>query len=396
VTATAIQRITVYPLAIPLRRTVRHAAAQRRVTDPVVVRVELQNGIAGHGETVPRPYVTGETVESVVGTVRGTLAHHLLSIHPATFADALEAIDALPFAADNGTPFPAARAAVELALLDAYTRAFGKTISEIAGWAGLAGFGSPGSLAGLRYSGVLATDNPASMKRTLRLLWWYGVRHFKLKVGDPRDGERVAWAWRYLRRGIARGTASLRVDANGAWTLEQAVERLVQWQDFGLAGVEQPLARDRECDLPALKRATGARLIHDESLVTMDDAIRLQAAGVADGFNIRISKCGGLLPSWKLAAFARRHGSLVQLGCMVGETSILSAAGVRFLETTPGVSFAEGCFGAFLMSDDVVSRPLRFGYGGRAPRPGPTGLGVDVDPAKLDAMCLDRPIGVEL
>ncbi len=102
------------------------------------------------------------------------------------------------------------------------------------------------------------------------------------------------------------------------------------------------------------------------------------------------------MPGLRLAAFARARGIAVQLGCMVGETSILSAAGVRFLEYAPGVSFCEGSFGALLMAEDVVRRSVRFRWGGRPPRVGPAGLGVPVDPKLLEQHCVDRPIVIEL
>lgn len=394
--ATAVQRILVWPLAIPMRRTVSHAASERSVADPVVVEVELGNGVTGCGETLARPYVTGETVPSVQAALRGVLMQHVLGLHPTSFAEALEGADSLPFVDDNHRPIPAARAAMELALLDAYSRAFDRPLNSIAGWAGLAGFGTPGSRVAVRASGVLANRTPAGMMKTLRLLWWYGLRQFKLKVGDDGDAERLDRAYAYLRPAIARGKASLRLDANGAWSKDEAIDRLGDWRDLPLAGVEQPLARGREEDLPLLKHVIQLPLIHDESLVTLGDARRLCEAGVADGFNIRISKCGGLLPALRLAAFARRHEVLIQLGCMVGETSILSAAGLRFLEITPGVTFLEGCFGSFLLRGDVVRRPLRFGYAGGLPPLDPAGLGVQADPARLQALCPEGPETIAL
>ena len=132
--------------------------------------------------------------------------------------------------------------------------------------------------------------------------------------------------------------------------------------------------------------------IHDESLVTLEDAQRLIEFGVADAFNIRVSKCGGLIPSLRLAALARRHNVCIQLGCMVGETSILSAAGLRFLEVCPGVTWAEGCFGSFLLSADVAAKALRFGYAGRPPKLKEPGLGVTVDPIRLKRLCADDAI----
>ena len=388
----AIRSVSIYPLAIPMRRRVSHATSQRAVADPVVVAVELLNGVVGYGETLPRPYVTSETVESVVSAIREVFVPVLLEMHPEHFPGALEVIDALPFASADGRAVPAARAAVELALLDAYARHFRRPLAEVPGWMGLAGFGPPGSVRSIRYSGVLASTSIASTRRTLRLLWWYGLRHFKLKVGLPDDAARVAAVVKRMRSALGKGSATLRLDANGAWSREQAVERLITLPDVPIAGLEQPLAKGQEKDLPVVHQVGRVPLIHDESLVTLDDARRLVDLGVADGFNIRISKCGGLLPSLRLAHFARQHGVSVQLGCMVGETSILSAAGGRFLEMVPGVAFAEGCFGSFLLRADVTRRPLRFRYGGRVPKlPGP-GLGLEVDPQRLAALSADDPV----
>jgi L-Ala-D/L-Glu epimerase len=272
---------------------------------------------------------------------------------------------------------------------------------------GLPGFGSPGSIRQIRYSGVLASDELATTLRQLRLMYWYGLRHFKLKVGTPGDRERVEAVVDYLRRPLANGRATLRIDANGAWSKESAIEWLSAIAHLPISAVEQPFPRGSEDELPGLVacvagvRARGmnaaARIfIHDESLITLDDAQRLIELGVADAFNIRISKCGGLIPSLRIAALARRHNARIQLGCMVGETSILSAAGLRFLEVCPAVTWGEGCFGSFLLSADVAAKALRFGYAGRPPKLKETGLGVAVDPIRLKRLCTGEPVVVNL
>lgn len=392
----AVQCITLYPLAIPLRKKVTHAASQREVADPIVVAVELNSGATGYGETLPREYVTGETVASVSDMVERVYAADLVELHPRNFPEALEAIDGLTWRHPCGSLMPAARAAVELALLDAYSRHFDRPIAEAAGWMGISGFGFPGSLRRVRFSGVLAGAGSKNTKRLLRMAWWYGLRDFKLKVGDTGDEQRLRETARYLARATKSGRATLRVDVNGAWDVSQAIQRLTAWSDVGLAAVEQPLAKGDEKNLPELKSCVHAPLMFDESLVTMDDAVSLVTQQVADAFNIRISKCGGLLPSLRLAEFARRHGVMIQLGCMVGETSILSAAGLRFLEIVPRVHFAEGCFGSFLLADDVVRQPLRFGYGGRFQPLPAGGWGVDVNVAKLEEYTADRPLRLRL
>lgn len=383
-------------MIIPLRHRVSHAAAERGVADPVIVAVELTNGLIGYGETLPRPYVTGETVATVVEAVQRVFVPVLIEFHPESFADALEAIEALPWHDASGRSVPAARAAVELALLDAAMRAFNRDMDAVVQWMGLPGFGSPGSLKRIRFSGVLAEAEPRKTLRHLRLMYWGGLRHFKLKVGATGDRARLEVAATYLQRSLKAGTASLRVDANGAWSEDEALTWLSRAAHLPLASLEQPLARGDEERLTALRERCRTPFMHDESLITADDAQRLIELGVADGFNIRISKCGGLLPALRIAGLARRSRVRIQLGCMVGETSVLSAAGLRFLQVCPSVTWAEGCLGSFLLRDDVVTRGLRFGYGGRPPRLSAGGLGATVTPEKLTRLTADQAIVINL
>src|SRR5204863_4999264 len=94
----------------------------------------------------------------------------------------------------------------------------------------------------------------------------------------------------------------LRLDANGAWPVDQAIARLKEMRDrFNIESVEQPIAAgtgDAEGDLAGLRRVraeAGVKVMVDESLCTLDDGRRIIDAGAADIFNIRIGKCGGLL-----------------------------------------------------------------------------------------------------
>ncbi len=393
---TQINRITIWPLKIPMKVKFSHAAHERSVADPVVVSVELADGTIGWGETLPRPYVTGETVESIRPAVEQALAPLLVPLHPTCLPEALEVIDALPTIDPNGRPISAARAGVELALLDAYCRCWPRPVTEVVGWMGMAGMGLNGSLDRVRYSGVLGAEEP---RRALRSLWkmrLFGLHDFKLKVGFDGDHELVKAIIGKLEPAIRRGRVTLRVDANGGWTLDQAIERLSAWQQWPIACVEQPLPQGHEQDLVDLKRHVPTPIMHDESLVTLADAERLIELKVADFFNIRLSKNGGWLACIRLAGLARRHGVGYQLGCMVGETSILSAAGRAFLAVVPGVDFAEGSYGRFLLRDDVVERPVRFGYGGRGRAiPGP-GWGIQVDEQRLRGLLVHRPAEIRL
>ncbi len=386
---TQIVSITAYPLSIPLRSRVTHAAASRAHADPIVMRVELADGTVGFGETLVREYLTGENEFLVMETIEQEFVPALVDCRPESFPEALERIDALPLYDQGGRVAAGARAGLELALLDAYSRAFRRPMSELAGWSGLPGLGTPGSLPNIRYACVLASADAGKVRRTAALGRMCGLTDFKLKVGFDDDVTRIRGVAEVLGRGLGR-TRTLRLDANGGWTLARATEVMGAVRDVPIVCVEQPLARGADEQLPEFHRRSGVAVMPDESLITESDARRLVGVEGVRWFNLRVAKNGGLLPTMKLASFARRRGLEVTLGCLVGETSVLSAAGRRLLEVVPGIRQAEGSYGPLLLREDVTDRPVRFGFGGRGRALSGAGLGVTVEPSRVKRLCAER------
>lgn len=378
-----IQKVAVFRVHIPLRRPVIHAAARHTASDSVVVRIELHTGHVGFGETVARSYVTGETMETVEKEIGEAFAPVLLSFSAGSFPEALSAMDSLPWTDRKGHRIPAARAAVEIALLDVCMKAFGRGMEDVARWLGLPGFSAPGSLPRLRFGGVLAEDSIEKAKSRFRMLRWAGLRDFKIHIVPSNDVEKAAWIVQQLQSKLATGKVSLRADASGFWSFDEAISWLSHDFAKSLTAVEQPLSPSDDGRLTELRLACGLPIFHDESLVTVDDARRLIAHGAADGFTIRLCKCGGILPALQIAALARRHGVRLALGAMTGETSILSGATLRFLEVCPDVEWSEGCQGTRLLKEDLVRRSLRFGFGGRPPRILREGIGIEVEESRL-------------
>ncbi len=383
-----LRSVRIHRLVIPLRVRFEHAAATRQVSDPIVVEVAAGYPYAhcvGYGETLARPYVTGDTPESIVEDLVDIFVPRLGEFRPSSFVNGLEFIEGLPIQL-GGRVITAARAAIELALLDLLCRAFNRRPADIAGWMGLPGFGFPGCRDTVRYSGIVLGSSRRKLQTFLRLQRLYGLRDFKLKVALEGWEQRLEWAYGVLGGAIRRQKATLRVDANAGWSLSQARRALGILAQFGVCALEQPLPDADDADLPTLAQQAHCDLIADESLLTVEDAQRLIAGGGVRVLNIRIAKNGGLMPALRIARMALAAGLDVQLGCMVGETSILSAAGQVFLETCPRVRFVEGAYGRWLLREDLTARPVQFGLGGRArPRPGP-GLGVDVDPDALSRL----------
>ncbi len=391
-----VQAVTVYPLSIPLRRRIKHNARTQSISEPIVVAIELQDGTVGYGETLPRQFVTGETNETAIAAIGQSLIPALVSLHAPTFPEALEAIESLPWVDRTGQPILAARAAVEMALLDATLQFYDRSMDDVVRWMGLIGFGSPGSLHSIRYSAVIDTENLDTTRRLLNLYRLANFHDFKINVGDQNDRARLQWTCSRLRRALESGRVSLRVDACCAWTPNEACDWLSKADILPICAIEQPMLPDDDAEMYRLRSCFDGLIVADESLRTQQDAHVLIEHQAADVFNIQLSKCGGMLPSLRLAALARKYNLGIQLGCILGETSILSGAGLSFLSMVPGVKWAEGCFGTRLLSADVVRKSLKFGYAGRIPRRAELKCGADVLPDSLATLAPTRPIVTKL
>jgi len=375
--------LEVLALSIPFRSRFRHAAAQRDVSENLIVIAVLSDGTTGYGEAIARTYVSGETLDSAAKAIETVFVPRLANLAPSSFADLLNSLDELPLTDPHSRPIVAARCAVELALLDAFGKHFGRGLQEIAGWLGLPGFTTGGSLDSLCFSGILSADQPRQIARKLWKMRLFGLRDFKIKLGGQNDRDILKTTHRRLARGLRRGRYTLRADINGAWDLDTALQTIPTLARYGVCCVEQPLSPQAQSDFALLHAQLAMPIMVDESLVLPSQAQALIDQRSVDYFNIRISKNGGLVPALRLAHLARKAGIAYQLGCMVGETAILSAAGRWFLSMVPKVKFAEGSYGTFLLSDDISTRPSRFGYGGRIKRPTGPGLGISIDPLKL-------------
>jgi muconate cycloisomerase len=361
-------QLDIYRTSIPMR-SFEHAAASRDVAEAVVVRAAFSDGGCGWGETLPRRYVTGETIETVLADLEAIVWPAAAG---ADFTDAAAALAAIPTAAGDGRCLNAAACAVELACVDWALRRGGP-----AAMGGLIGGRTMARRIDVRVSGVLGSSDPARTARRLRLMRWYGLRDFKLKLGfgEDVDGENLRVVRRRIGRAVTAGRCTLRVDVNGGWDADSTPQRVAGLAGpFGVSAVEQPVYCPAG-ELVDLARRCNVPLIADESLLTEADAEALLAKPRRVWWNVRMSKNGGLLRAARLLDMAGQAGVTVVVGCMVGESSILSAAQRRLLQFVGGVRFVEGNYGRFLLAGDLTARSLRFGYGGRLKAISAPGLG---------------------
>lgn len=379
----AIRSFELFLLDIPFKRSFKHAAASRETSSSIFLKCIVEAGNAveshksyhGYGECLPRSYVTGESREETYELLQNTLLPRLIGRQFKNLSQLIA------FLADcNGKapadwlnpqiPQTAAWAAIDLALLDGFGKAFGEPVKLV---------DSPKPAEDLRYSAVFSAEKGWKAVKMALIYRLYGFRQAKLKVEGKTAAETVR-----LCRKILGSDFDIRVDANMAWSADEAVEIMQQLSTFGIRSFEQPVAAVDIAGLSRLVEETGLEVMVDESLNDAESLERLIKERACTSVNVRISKCGGLVASFNRCKRALEAGMVLQVGAQVGETSLLSSAQLMLLAAVPEVRYAEGCFGLHLLYEDPV-RPLKqFGFGGRLPSlPSGPGLGVTVDEEML-------------
>lgn len=360
-----------YALCIPFKMPFSHKLMTRSYSDSIIVKLTAESGETGFGEAMPRPYVTGETVASCLDHIQQVLlplvAQHdfkEFEMHSAPIT-LLSEINALLPDAGNAfvIAFNASRAAIELALVDMLLKQGGKSVGSLI---------APVTES-VTYSAVITADSTDYVRKIALKCGQYGMKQVKIKVGTGDDYGRIAAV-----RDTLGGSISLRVDANGAFDVKGALALISSIQPLNIDSIEQPVPRGHVHDMAEVKKNSSVPVMIDESLITEEDAAELIKEDACDLFNLRISKNGGIFRTVRLAEMARNAGIGFQLGCQVGETAILSAAGRHVASHLFDAKFVEGSYGELLLEADIAEESVQFGYAGKAPLFEGTGLGIRV------------------
>jgi muconate cycloisomerase len=386
-----VRELNLLAVDLPFHTPFRHAAAARTTSESLFLRVTLDDGTQGWGECLPRRYVSGESREDAFALLRDSILPALLGCGFGSVREVVSFLEKCDGKAPGEwvsptVPQTSAWCAVDLALIDAVGRATGESA-----WPGAVGGVAEASDAYLRsrYSGVASAGRGIHYLVSLLKLRVFRFPQVKLKLGTEGAVEAATTARRLLGRRVG-----LRVDANMAWDVEQALALIPRLEAIGIESFEQPIAADDIDGLARLVAESSAGILVDEGFTDRDSLQTLIDHRACTGVNVRISKCGGLVAARARCREALAAGLVLQIGCQVGESSLLSAAHVTLLSAlatqTPGVRYAEGCFGTHLLREDPASPPIRFRFGGRPPRrPTGAGLGVTVDEDTLKRWTVD-------
>ncbi len=366
-----IIKAKIYVLKIPFKISFGHFLKKRTYSDSIIVELLTDTGVRGYGEGVARPYVTGETVGNSVKHIKEVLLPPIMhkridEIKTSEVTNnALSNInDLIPDISSPGIiAWNASRSAVELAILDCLLKNQKRSLNYIL----------PAKSNTVTYSVVISSESLEATIELAKQVKHSGIKHIKLKVGKSSDVECIA-----AIRDIMGDSVSIRLDANCAFNVKKAIEFNKSIEKYNIASIEQPIKRGDPVDLATVKSNSSIPIMVDESMVTYEDASKLIEHDACDYFNLRISKCGGLYRSLAIADLAEQEGIKLQLGCLVGETAVLSAAGRHLAAYLSNIEFIEGSYSTLLLEEDISKERVLFGNRGEAPVFSGHGLGVTI------------------
>jgi L-Ala-D/L-Glu epimerase len=333
-----IQR-SVLRLSIPLKEPFVTSTGVVSARELLLLRLEARDGTVGYGEAAPFEPYDGVPLEQAAAALTG----------------------------GGGRRPPQARAAEEIARLDLHARQEERPLAE------------PRKDA-LPVNMTLAAGPPEEVAERARAGLREGYACFKLKVGLPDDVDRVA----AVREAIGPWPA-LRVDANGAWSVDEAVRAIRGIEGNDLELVEQPCRSLRE--LAEVRQRVSTAIAADESVSTLRELRRATELEACDVLNVKVAGSGGFKPARELMREARSAGMDVFLSSTLDGPWGIAAA----LQLAAAEELTLACGLATLsLFDSPLARALPGPRAGTLPVPIGPGLGVSIEEEDLAAVTAER------
>ena len=333
-----VQR-TVLRLSIPLKEPFVTSGGVVSARELLLLRLEARDGTVGYGEAAPFEPYDGVPLERAAAALTG----------------------------GGGRRPPQARAAEEIARLDLHAKQEDRPLAE------------PRKDA-LAVNMTLAAGPPEEVAERARAGVRAGYACFKLKVGLPDDAERVA----AVREAIGPWPA-LRVDANGAWSVDEAVPAIRGIEEHDLEFVEQPCRTLRE--LAEVRQRVSTPIAADESVGSLRDLRRAVELEACDVVNVKVAGAGGFKAARELLREAHSNG----LGAFLSSTldgpwgiaAGLQLAAAEELRLACGLATLE-------LFDSPLARALPPPRAGTLSVPTGPGLGVSIEEEALAAVTLEK------
>jgi L-Ala-D/L-Glu epimerase len=318
------------------------------------VEITLQNGVTGIGSGNPSEYVVGENLNQTLDALQENNLEFLVGrdireFHQLTF----EVWKKFP-------KNPAARAALDIALYDVFTKYLGVPLVKFLG----------------QKIQTLPTSNTIGIKNveeTVKEAGEYikaGFKVLKVKLGKDlaEDIERLVKIREHHGKNVV-----IRIDANQGYNVDQTLDFYKRTSALNIELIEQPLPAKAVKEMKSLPDEIRNKIAADESLISPKDALELIKPPRASGiFNIKLMKCGGVSQGLKIADIAAQEGVDLFWGCndesIVSITAALHAAfsctNTKYIDLDGSLDLGrDEVRGGFILKDGYMSCSEKPGLG---------------------------------
>ena len=288
--------------------------------ETVIVKIVTDDGLYGYGEGAGVPFVTGETVDSVMGAVN-YLKQQLIGLDPRSI-DQINTIMDRTMVRNSS-----AKAAIDIALHDIMGKILKVPLYKVLG----------GIADRMETDMTIMIDSPQSMSEQARELVARGFRMIKVKAGIHPDED--IEAIRKIRAAVGPDI-NIKVDANQGWSVGDSIRVMDEFYSLGVEAVEQPIPYWDIEGLAFIRKKARVKLMADESCFTPQDATSLVRHNAVDIINIKLMKCGGLYRATQINTIAEGAGVRCMLGCMM-ESHVSISAGAALVAARQNIVYGD-------------------------------------------------------
>ena len=369
-----INQIHIHEILLPFSNNFSHSRKEGTAAKNVIVEIIPEQGrVKGYGEGAPRPYVTGETQQSVTRAITDFLQDDSFPWQLSDISQIWNFVDGLP----HGKAYNSAICALETSLLDALGKSQGKSVIEY--------FPKDFYSAKIYYGAGIPLCNRVRMREMCRTIKRMKINKVKLKMGKDftQNKETIE-----IARQVFGDNDDLKIDVNGAWDNELALEHVALIRDNKISVVEQPMMPGDPdiAHFASIMQDFGVLIMADESACSLADMERIVEEGHYQMVNVRLSKCGGFRNSLKIIDYLRKTGLSFQIASHLGESGLLSAAGRALSLLCSDAVYYDGSYDEFLLKENVTLEHVSFGLGGEAGPLRGHGLGVEINHQNLERL----------
>lgn len=353
-----IVSVEVIPISIPLTKPMYMNSRCLTVADNVIVKIILESGIVGWGETASAPKMTGELQSTIKTVIENIFIPLLLNQDINDYKIVLAKMNKAIYTN------PGAKSAVCIALLDAVGKVYNCTVAEILGTVKRTTFDSIVILGNKTWEENIAEAVGLHLRGTN----WFKIKVASINIQEDIDGTLE------LRKQLGNNSV-ICADANSGLTFDNTKKYILETARANLKFFEQPL--DNLDDM-SLAQKLPTQLCMDEFVFDFDDLYNIARTDAARGINLKNIKLSGPIKVVEAAKICSELGLAINLSGKVSETSIATAALLHCAAVVPNTDWGVSVTNNYLESD-ITKTPVG------ALLPLHPGLGVEVDESLLNA-----------